>query len=83
MWPGLPVGLILSLSPFMILGWVTEYASDPYAKSASSGSGHLAISPTQVVQIAVLMLLFFAAIASASTLLSRAYLNAKAELLTA
>jgi hypothetical protein len=78
MWPGLPVGLALSLGAFPLLAWVCvrAYAGmSPAAPPAHSAA--MIISPSDAVGLAGWLMVLFAALASGATLLSRAYLAAK------
>lgn len=79
LWPGLPVGLLLSLAPFPILAWACEHVygiGNPAVPITHSGAVTFGLSDGTALFVALMAL--FATLASGATFLSRAYLAAKA-----
>lgn len=74
MWPGLPLGLLLSLAPFLIVGWAAQALVEALI---GAGPHHPVLGSAQVIEIAIELLLLSAALASGASFLSRAYLRAK------
>jgi hypothetical protein len=79
MWPGLPFGLVLSLAPYLIAGWIVNVALEWFG-NPTVGSAHFHVTPLSIIQLAAGLIFYFAAIASAATFLSRSYLAAKARI---
>ena len=79
MWPGFPMGLVLSLAAFPFLAWafarvyVGMLPAMPPVHSA-----HATLSPLDAIALSGWLMVLFATLASGATLLSRAYLAAKA-----
>ncbi len=75
MWPGLPLGLAISIAPFYVFNWVLgELFSGVLKPNVPAGDLRLIAAGVLIFGIVVT----FAGIASAVTFLSRAYLAAKA-----
>ena len=76
MWPGLPVGLVLSLAPIPLVAWgvawVLQAGSKPEAASA-----HHVLDASDAVFVTAWMLVLLATLVSGATFLTRAYLAAK------
>ncbi len=82
MWPGLPIGLILSLAPFFIVGSILDALYDGLGKPIAAASHHAQtnVSAVSAGLMAMGLLAMFAAVASAATFLSRAYIAARARI---
>jgi hypothetical protein len=76
--PALPLGLILSLAPFIGACLVEQVFADRYLGPVSPRSDHIDLP--RVAYIAALLTTVLAAVASGATFLSRAYLKAKGNL---
>jgi len=78
MWPGLPLGLALSLAAFPFLAWVCvrtwQGLSQP-APVAHAAAG--ALGPLNAIALAGWLMVAFATLVSGASLLSRAYVVAK------
>jgi hypothetical protein len=78
MWPGLPVGLILSLAPVFVLGWVADQLVGYLANPTPHAHGpDIRLGPVATGCLGLGSLVVFAAVASGASYLSRAYLAAK------
>jgi hypothetical protein len=81
MWPGLPVGLGLSLAAFPLLAWVCVRAYAGMSPAAPTvHSAAMTIRPLDAIALSGRLMVLFATLASGATLLSRAYLAAKARI---
>ena len=77
MWPGLPLPLIGSITPFILAAWAIDAAWDMVAPSNMPTLHSSKLQLSVLVPIAIDLLLFFGGIASGATVLARAYLGAK------
>jgi len=77
MWPGLPVGLVLSLAPIPLVAWVVSWVLQSGAKPAAVTAEHV-LNPSDAVVLICWLLVLLATLVSGATFLTRAYLAAKA-----
>jgi hypothetical protein len=74
MWPGLPLGLVLSIVPFYFLGWAFDQGYDAFLKPKASSS-HM--DWASAASLGLGLFVAYATVASVATYLSKAYIAAK------
>jgi hypothetical protein len=76
MWPGLPVGLALSLAPIPLAAWALTGLLDA-AQPAAPRVAHAPLTPLDALALVVWLLVMLATLVSGMTFLTRAYLAAR------
>jgi hypothetical protein len=84
LWPGLPVGLLLSLAPYPVLAVAIGSAySFIYPTVRAAHTTPLPLTPWEVAGLLLVLMVMFATLASGATFLSRAYLAIKRDIMPA